>query len=144
MPPKRSRRQKTSAEAALYRVFVSHATADKWIARTICEKIDAIAGATTFRDDRDIEGGDPISTVLRDELERADELLVVLTPTSIARQWVLAEIAMAFAFRKRIVPVCYNVAADQIPIVPTNRAYPLNDFDNYLGDLGRRVGKGRT
>ncbi len=42
-----------------YRVFVSHATADKWVARMICEKIEAV-GAITFRDDRDIEGGDSI------------------------------------------------------------------------------------
>ena len=43
-----------------YRVFVSHARADKWIARTICDMIDAIPGAKSFRDDRDIEGGDSI------------------------------------------------------------------------------------
>jgi hypothetical protein len=36
-----------------YQVFVSHATADKWIAKVICERIDA-TGATSFRDDRDI------------------------------------------------------------------------------------------
>jgi hypothetical protein len=36
-----------------YRVFISHATADKWIARILCEKLEEI-GAETFRDDRDI------------------------------------------------------------------------------------------
>ena len=36
-----------------YQVFVSHATADKWIATVVCEKIEA-TGATSFRDDRDI------------------------------------------------------------------------------------------
>ncbi|MBI1918829.1 MAG: toll/interleukin-1 receptor domain-containing protein [Planctomycetes bacterium] len=45
------------AGAKPYRVFVSHATADKWIAKTLCEKIEGV-GATTFRDDRDINGGD--------------------------------------------------------------------------------------
>jgi hypothetical protein len=39
-----------------YLVFISHATADKWIAKVFCEKIEA-AGAETFRDDRDINGG---------------------------------------------------------------------------------------
>ena len=39
MPVKRPRK------ADPYRVFVSHATADKWIAKTICEKIDPIGVA---------------------------------------------------------------------------------------------------
>ncbi len=40
-----------------YQVFVSHATADKWIARMICEKLEQ-QGAVTFRDDRDINDFD--------------------------------------------------------------------------------------
>ena len=40
-----------------YQVFISHATTDKWLAKVLCEKIEA-TGATTFRDDRDIQGGE--------------------------------------------------------------------------------------
>ena len=47
-----------------YQIFVSHATTDKWLARTICEKIEG-TGATTFRDDRDISGGDDIPEEIR-------------------------------------------------------------------------------
>jgi len=43
-----------------YLVFVSHATADEWIAKTLCEKIEA-AGAESFRDDRDINVGEDFS-----------------------------------------------------------------------------------
>jgi hypothetical protein len=69
-----------------YQVFVSHATADKWVACTICEKIDAITGVKTFRDDRDISGGDVISHELREQIQVCDELLVVLTPVSVTRR----------------------------------------------------------
>ncbi len=47
-----------------YRIFVSHATVDKWVAKVICERLDA-AGVTTFRDDRDIDGGDKIPERIR-------------------------------------------------------------------------------
>lgn len=144
MPRKRPIARTTSREPVPYRVFVSHATVDKWIARTICEKIDAIPGAATFRDDRDIAGGDEISQVLRDELERSDELLLLLTATALTRPWVILEVGMALAFRKRIVPVCYNATIEQVPILSMNRAYQLNDFDSYLADLRRRIGKERT
>jgi hypothetical protein len=54
---KRPDRRRAEDVRTGYQVFVSHATADKWIARVICEKLEQV-GATTFRDDRDIAGGD--------------------------------------------------------------------------------------
>jgi hypothetical protein len=47
-----------------YQVFVAHATADKWLAKVVCEKIEG-TGASTFRDDRDIDGGDDIPEAIR-------------------------------------------------------------------------------
>ena len=38
-----------------HRIFISHATADKSVAVQMCKEIEAV-GATTFRDDRDING----------------------------------------------------------------------------------------
>jgi hypothetical protein len=70
-----------------YQVFVSHATADKWLAKAVCEKIEA-AGAATFRDDRDIRGGDDIPEEIRRQIKLSKEIVVLLTPESINRQWV--------------------------------------------------------
>jgi hypothetical protein len=68
-----------------YQVFVSHATADKWLAVTICEKIEG-TGAKSFRDDRDIKGGDDIPDEIRRQLKQSKEIVVILTPESIGRQ----------------------------------------------------------
>ncbi|NLS98000.1 MAG: toll/interleukin-1 receptor domain-containing protein [Planctomycetaceae bacterium] len=88
-----------------YQVFVSHATADKWIASTFCEKIDA-TGASTFRDDRDINGGDDIPESIRSQIKQSRELVVLLTPESVDRPWVLLEVGAAWALRRdyRIIP----------------------------------------
>ena len=56
---KKASGRSTKDDGSEYLVFVSHATADKWIAKTFCEKIEA-AGAVTFRDDRDIAAGGDI------------------------------------------------------------------------------------
>lgn len=123
-----------------YRVFVSHATADKWIARTICEKIDAIPDSSTFRDDRDIDGGDSIPQTILKELRRCDEFLLLLTQSSLTRPWVLFEIGAACVKGVRIVPICYAVAMDQIPaMVRDSKAYELNDLERYLDELEGRV-----
>ncbi len=67
-----------------YQVFVSHATADKWVATTFCEKIEE-TGASTFRDDRDIHGGDDIPEEIRAQIKQSRELVVLLTPKSVDR-----------------------------------------------------------
>ena len=142
------RRPKPSAARrpppAAYQVFVSHATPDKWVARMICEKIDAIPGATTFRDDRDIEGGDDIPEALREQIALSGEVLVLMTPVSVARPWVLLEVG-AWQAGKWIVPVCYHVEVGQIPpILQRRKAHSLNDLDQYLAELRDRIGRGRS
>src|SRR5436305_2808607 len=93
-----------------YQVFVSHATADKWIAKLICEKIEA-TGATSFRDDRDIEGGDDIPEEIRRQIKQSKEIVVLLTPASVERQWVTLEVGAAWGWSKRvrIVVLLYHV-----------------------------------
>ncbi len=81
-----------------YQVFVSHATADKWLAATFCEKIEA-TGASTFRDDRDINGGDDIPEEIRTQIKQSRELVVLLTPESADRPWVLLEVGAAWGWK---------------------------------------------
>ena len=59
-----------------YQVFLSHATADKWLATVLCEKIE-LTNAVCFRDDRDIEGGDDIPENLRKQIKKSQELVVL-------------------------------------------------------------------
>lgn len=124
-----------------YQVFISHATADKWIAKTICANIEA-SGAVTFRDDRDIDGGDDIPEVIRQEIIRSNEMVVLLTPESIDRQWVLFEVGAAWGRRQkfRITAVLCHVTIDTIPdLIGSKKAISINSLDEYLEELRRRV-----
>ena len=135
---------KPGGHTAPHQVFVSHATADKWVATTLCEKIEA-TGATTFRDDRDIQGGDIIPAEIFAQIKRSREFIVLLTPMSVSRPWVLIEIGAACQCRGlRITPVMYHVVGpDPIPaMIHQNKGYTLNDFDQYLTELKTRL-KGR-
>ena len=144
MAKRRNTRKKKVAKLAVkrkYQVFVSHATADKWLAITFCEKIEA-AGASTFRDDRDINGGDDIPEEIRTQIKQSRELVVLLTPESVDRPWVLLEVGAAWGRRKsyRIVPVLCHVSVDAIPgIIKGKKAFHLNEFDKYLKELEERV-----
>lgn len=125
-----------------YQVFVSHATNDKWIAKTLCEKIEEIKGATFFRDDRDIDGGDDIPEEIRRQIKQSKEMLVLLTPKSVDSVWVKLEIGGAWLWSKtmRITVVLYHVSVDPIPgMIKSKKAISLNDIDQYLAELEMRV-----
>jgi hypothetical protein len=131
--------------SARHTVFVSHATADKWLAKVLCEKIEAV-GARTFRDDRDINGGDDIPEAIRAAIKQASELVVLLTPESAHRVWVMMEVGAAWGHsrHKRITVVMCHVNVDPIPdIIKAKKAIPLNDFDAYTRELSGRLKKAR-
>src|SRR5436190_18794032 len=124
-----------------YQVFISHATADKWLAKVLCEKIEA-TGATTFRDDRDIRGGDDIPEEIRRQIKQSKEIVVLLTPQSVTRQWVILEVGAArgWSKRMRILLIMYHVSVDPIPdMIKNKKAISLSDFDQYANDLADRV-----
>jgi TIR domain len=124
-----------------YQVFISHATADKWIAVKICESIEKF-GAKTFRDDRDINGGDDIPEEIRRQIKQSREMLVLWTPESMNRPWVTLEIGAAWGEgkRMRITIVRYHVPVDTVPAMLKNRkSITLNEVDQYLDELKNRI-----
>jgi TIR domain len=126
-----------------YQIFVSHATADKWLATILCEKLEE-AGASTFRDDRDIDGGDEIPERIRTEIKRSRELVVLLTPSSVTRPWILLEVGAAWGWSKaiRITPILCHVDVDPIPgIIKSKKAVHINDCANLVAEVRKRVKK---
>jgi hypothetical protein len=148
MAKKRKKKKARKASARNkpdYQVFVSHATGDKWIAKVICEKVEG-TGASTFRDDRDISGGDDIPEKLRQQIRRSQEMIVLLTPESVGSQWVVLEVGVAWGIRKnfRIAAVLVHVGTEPIPkIIKSKKAVNINDFDNYLSEVRKRVKKAK-
>src|SRR5262245_57424035 len=115
-------RRRSGSAGKPYKVFLSHATADKWLATVLCEKIEA-TGAVTFRDDRDILGGDDIPEEIRRQIKQSQEVVVLLTPQSVGRQWVTLEVGAAWGWstRTRIVVVRNHVSVDPIPDMIKNK-----------------------
>src|SRR5262245_46278473 len=99
-----------------YSVFVSHATYDKWIATVLCEKIEKVRSHIhCWRDDHAIEGGSSLLKEIHQAIHECSELVVLLTPASIQRPWVLFEIGAAWSLNRKIVPLVYHVEAKDIP-----------------------------
>jgi hypothetical protein len=128
-----------------YRVFVSHAGSDIWVAEQIAKGIES-CGASAFLDRRDIAAGDNFRQRIQQEIPRCDELLALFTPWSRRRAWVRHEIGMADILKKRIVCVSYQVTTadfqvDEDGLGPLDdlKIIDINSMQTYLKELGRRV-----
>jgi hypothetical protein len=69
-------------------------------------------------------------------------MVVLLTPESIDRQWVLFEVGAAWGRRQkfRITAVLCHVTIDTIPdLIGSKKAISINSLDEYLEELRRRV-----
>ena len=97
-----------------YRVFISHGWSDLWVAQQIERRIRQDAKAATFIDAFDIAKGDDFEDRIFGEMDRVQELVVLLTPWSVDRNWVWVEIGAARAKDCRIVPILYGVSLDEI------------------------------
>jgi hypothetical protein len=129
-----------------WRVFVSHGFADRWVAEQIARQIRDNCGADIFVDVFDIAKGDDFEERIFDELRRCQELVVLLTPWAVDRNWVWVEIGAARALGLRIIPVLYKVSLEEIDRERGGKTFlggknvvEINDLDEYLIELAKRV-----
>ena len=66
--------------------------------------------------------------------------MILLSPHSVTRRWVLVELGGAWTLDKRVMAITYNVAPEKVPdIIDHDKGYELNDFDRYVAELIRRM-----
>ncbi|MBI3759207.1 MAG: toll/interleukin-1 receptor domain-containing protein [Deltaproteobacteria bacterium] len=128
-----------------YRVFVSHAGDDIWVAEQIARSIKD-CNAIAFLDRRDIAAGDNFKERIKEEIQKSDELLALFTPWSRRRAWVRHEIGMADILKKRIVCIFYKVTiadflSDDDGLGPLDglNTIDINSMDGYFKALRRRA-----
>jgi len=75
-------------------VFISHSGPDTWVAKQIAREIEG-CGAKPFLDEAEIDAGADFEEDIRKFLERAHELIVLLTPWALDRPYVWIELGAA-------------------------------------------------
>jgi len=129
-----------------YKVFISHASEDSWVARQI-ERHVAEVGSDSFLDRYDIATGDLFKKTIRAAAKGSDELLVLLTPAVLKEsKFVWMEAGIFFGDEKRIVWVLSGVTAKQLnrdpraaDIIKDADIIGINELDRYFEELQARV-----
>ena len=102
--------------------------------------------AAPFLDEAQVDAGADFEEDILDFLQRAHELVVLLTPWALERPYVWAEIGAAWGRRIPIVALLLGITATElqtrpgIPVLLKKRdLLELNDIEIYLEQLGARV-----
>src|ERR1700761_3166199 len=124
------------------KVFISHSSQDKWIARTLSRELETL-GVTTFLDEKDISTGESIDDSIHENLQDCDEILMLLSPAALASHWVLLEIGGAKALGKLLIPILLHVGPNELPQpLAKGLARDLNDVDRYFAEVEQRLNPG--
>lgn len=132
-------------DQTVYRVFFSHGGEDTYIVNDFfCPKVRA-SGAEVFVDEGEVSYGDDFRDIVFRQLEICDELLVLLTPSSVQRPWVFAELGAAILRGIHVVAIRYGVSEEELrrlgvlSILGTKKLLVPAECDKYVEQLQNRV-----
>jgi hypothetical protein len=133
----------------MYRIFISHGSEDSWVASQIAKRVKQDTKAEAFLDLYDIAKGDDFESRIFEMLPQCDELIALLTPWAVNRNWVWTEIGAARVLGKRIVGVLYGATIEALSeehggpaCLNSKNVMSINEFETYLGELKKRVKEG--
>lgn len=121
------------------RAFLCHATEDKPTVERLARTLMA-SGINTFFDAWEIRAGDSLRRKIDEGIESCTHFIVVLSPTSIQKPWVNAELDAGFvadlSARVRLIPLRLGLPVDQLPPLLSGRLSPsIDDFESASRDL---------
>ena len=99
-----------------YDAFISYSTEDLALAKELADDLEARA-MRTFLASRDLEAGTVWTEEVRQALLASRVSLIVLTPNSANRPWVMCEVGASWALGKPLVPALLYVDPKALPEV---------------------------
>jgi hypothetical protein len=135
-------------------VFISHSSRDTWVAKQIAREV-ADCGAVPFLDEDQIDVGVDFDEHIRTFLNKAHELVVLITPWALKRPYIWAEIGACWGRRIPIVGLLHGMSSNEFQSKPSIPVFlkkrdliDINEIDTYLNQLKRRLNsqcqKGRS
>ncbi len=107
-------------------IFISHATADDEVVKRLREVLDR-AGLPVWVDSRVLTGGDKLLPEVRQAIEQARAVLVVLSQSTVNSSWVRKEVQLALAVQKQQGDSVYKVIPVLLPGIEPAALWPWFD-----------------
>jgi hypothetical protein len=95
-------------------VFFSYASADQADANRIYEEIIA-SGGTVFLSEKSLTADDDFAERIREALQAAKDVWLLLSPVSLKSEWLLTEWGAAWVLEKTIIPILHRCSPKDLP-----------------------------
>jgi hypothetical protein len=128
-----------------YRVFFSHGGEDSFMVEDYFGPKIRASGAEVFIDNGEILYGDDFREQVFQQLQKCDEFLILLTPSSVQRPWIFAELGASIVRGVRVVAIRYGVSEEDLrslgvlSILGTSKLLLPQDTARYVDQLRDRV-----
>ena len=122
-----------------YQVLISSTPRDRDLAENLAQHVRE-AGANVLSVEQTPNRGDSVDLGLRRALQKADEVVLILTDRSLNNPYLLFELGAAFSMRKRVIPLLVGVTDAEIPPLIAQFQYvKYPDLRLYLTELEKRA-----
>jgi nucleoside 2-deoxyribosyltransferase len=122
-----------------HKIFISSSVRDSDLAHDLAKRLDK-AGLKAITPAENIDAGENIKSKIKEELRKADEVIVILTNNSLDSQWLLFEMGYATSLDKHVTPLIQGVEPDELPEIIRQMNYiKYADLDEYIAKLQQRV-----
>ena len=119
-------------------VFISYSRQDKDEARKIASGLKK-AGIQFFLDEQSIAGGEEFQQRIKQEIFHASDMFLLVTPNSIASDWVKHEWSIALAFDKHITPILLSCSPENLPVQLAGRqTRGFHELDTIISEYKHR------
>lgn len=122
-----------------YQVLISSTPRDRDLAENLAQHVRE-AGAHVLSVEQTPNRGDSIDFDLRRALQKADEVVLILTDRSLNNPYLLFELGAAFSMHKRVIPLLVGVTDAEIPPLIARFQYvKYSNLRRYLCELEKRA-----
>lgn len=122
-----------------YRIFMSHGSEDVGIAAEIRNRATAIH-VETYLYEHDVRPGDPVAAKVKQEIDRCDAVVVLLTLRSQDSAYVQQEIGYAEGKGKPVIPLVEPGVDHRNLAMLEGREYVILDLANFNLTVQRLLG----
>jgi len=112
-------------------IFISYSKKDSAFSHKLADELEASGFKVWI--DRSIGGGEEWRRAIEKNLEAAEEVIVVLSPNSLASEWVRHEGSMAYSWKKKLIPILIQPVSS---LPPWLEEYQWIDFANASYEAG--------
>lgn len=124
-----------------HNIFISSTQRDLDLVHDLARRLDK-AGLKVMTPVKSIDAAESesIRTKIRNELRKADEVIVILTKNSMDSPWLLYEMGYATSLGKQVTPLIQGIEPKELPEIIKQMEYvKYADLDRYINKLQQRV-----